>query len=84
MQMAFDAVSPNQYQVIGRVVLTTSTGSVQLWQQDNPQWNREEGLSTINAVQFVELPEKLVDSSERGEREGFAGRLSRQLRDAKV
>ncbi|KAF5352206.1 hypothetical protein D9758_009183, partial [Tetrapyrgos nigripes] len=81
--MAFDAVSPNPYQIIGRVVLTTSTGSIQLWQSDNPQWNREEGLSTINAVQFVELPEKLADSSERGDGEGFAGRLSRQLRDAK-
>ncbi|THU88882.1 DUF1620-domain-containing protein, partial [Dendrothele bispora CBS 962.96] len=79
--VTFDAANPQPYQVIGRIAITTSTGSIQLWQQDTRQWTREEGLADINAVQFVELPEKLADKSERSE--GSFGRFERQLRDAK-
>ncbi|KAJ9104572.1 hypothetical protein QFC21_002070 [Naganishia friedmannii] len=43
------------------VVLTTSTGAIQLWQQDQCLWAREEGLSNIQETQFVELPEKKVE-----------------------
>jgi hypothetical protein len=65
--------------------LTTSTGAVQLWQDDKVQWTREEALSATLLAEFVELPEKKVLDSQVGEDgESFLGRLTRQVSDAKV
>lgn len=65
-------------------MLTTSTGSIQLWTQDQLEWVREEGLSDIRTVEWVELPERNVLAVVRGEDEGFWSRLIRQAEDAKV
>ena len=71
--------------VIGRFVLTTSTGSIQLWQYDRLQWIREEALSEIDVAQLVELPEKqAVLAHGVADGETFPERMLRQLSDARV
>ena len=79
-------VSPDYYQL----VITSSTGAVQLWSipsnSDAPEllWNREESLSTIAASEFVELPEQASVVSVKRQDEGFVPRLFRQLVEAQV
>lgn len=81
-----DAANPAELQVLSRLVLTTTTGSVQLWQQDQHQWTREESLTDVRVAEMVELPEPLVAASQLGaeETESFGSRLQRQLTDAQV
>lgn len=68
---------------ISRILLATSSGAVQLWQQDQLQWNREESLSQIVSVEFVDLPErKSVETALDGL--GLVSRLTRQAKKAKV
>jgi len=66
------------------MLLTTSTGSMQLWQHDKMQWMREEALASIRVAEFVELPEKkLVVSHAAVDEDGYFARLQRQLSNAK-
>ncbi|KLO18736.1 DUF1620-domain-containing protein [Schizopora paradoxa] len=82
--IAFDAAQPAETVVLGRFVLTTGTGAVQLWQQDKVQWTREESLSEIKVTEMIELPEKkTVTSHINVENETMSARLSRQLLDMK-
>jgi len=83
VHIAMDAASPSSMSVLGRLFLTTTTGTVQFMQQDKLQWTREESLSNLELVQFVELPENKLDSGKM-EEERFLQRLDRQLRDAQV
>ncbi|KAJ7760203.1 DUF1620-domain-containing protein [Mycena olivaceomarginata] len=66
-----------------RFVITTSTGAVQLWEQDQLVWGREESLAAINRAAFVELPlpERVARVNLEGE--SFLSRLMRQIEDAK-
>ncbi|CDO75706.1 hypothetical protein BN946_scf184493.g4 [Trametes cinnabarina] len=80
--VAVDAANPEPYRVLARLFLTTSTGAVQLWQQDQLQWTREEGLTDIRAAELVELPERKVAAHAGVEHESFGTRLRRQLSDA--
>ncbi|KAI5117724.1 hypothetical protein M0805_006209 [Coniferiporia weirii] len=81
---ALDAANPSDNVVIGRFILTTGTGAVQLWQHDRAQWTREEALSEIALAEFVELPERKSVSTHVGaDEETFFGRVNRQLSDAK-
>ncbi|ESK86134.1 duf1620 domain-containing protein [Moniliophthora roreri MCA 2997] len=82
--LAMDAANPGTFQVLGRLVITTSTGSIQLWQQDKLQWTREESLAEVSVAEFVELPEHILGASAVSEGgEGFVQRLNRQMKDAK-
>jgi hypothetical protein len=66
-------------------MITSTTGAVQLWQQDKLQWVREESLSSISVAEFVELPERKIALSHAGdEGETFLARITRQLEDAQV
>ncbi|KAI0318194.1 DUF1620-domain-containing protein [Amylostereum chailletii] len=65
------------------VVLTTSTGAVQLWQGDRLQWTREEGLSTVQVVEMVELPEPASVHTHGIGHESFVGRMERQMAEAR-
>ncbi|KAI9435607.1 DUF1620-domain-containing protein [Lactarius indigo] len=66
------------------LALTTSTGTVQLWQGDIVQWTREEGLSRLQVAEMVELPEQKITAAHTiDERDTFVERLTRQLTDAK-
>ncbi|GBE86822.1 hypothetical protein SCP_1000640 [Sparassis crispa] len=81
--VALDAANPEEFKVISRLVLTTSTGAVQLWQQDQLHWTREEALSDIRVAEFVELPErKIIAALGREEEETFMARLVRQTSEA--
>ncbi|GHJ84629.1 hypothetical protein NliqN6_1031 [Naganishia liquefaciens] len=55
------------YPIIDRysIVLTTSTGAIQLWDQETIAWTREEGLSSIQETRFVELPERKLEVAKR-------------------
>jgi ER membrane protein complex subunit 1 len=66
------------------LLVTASTGSVQLWQDDVLQWAREESLASISQAELVELPEKKVLMSHYNEDEGFVTRVLRHTHDAKV
>jgi hypothetical protein len=67
------------------LALTTTTGAVQLWQGDIVQWTREEGLSTLQVAEMVELRErKTIAPHILGQDETFAERVRRQLADAEV
>ena len=79
-----EAANPEPYRVLARLALTTSTGAVQMWQQDQLQWTREEGLADIRAAELVELPEPKIASHADREQETFGARVARQLLDAQV
>ncbi|KAJ7498075.1 DUF1620-domain-containing protein [Mycena galericulata] len=66
-----------------RLVITTSTGAVQLWELDQLLWDREEALASIDVAAFVELPlpERVAHVNTEGE--SFVTRLTRQIGDAK-
>lgn len=83
-QFAMDYTNPSSSLILGRLFLTTSTGAIQIWEQDKHIWTREEGLAEVNNVKFVELPERRsVLTGEGRTEEGFVGRLLRQIKDAK-
>ncbi|KAG1717496.1 hypothetical protein EDB19DRAFT_1814298 [Suillus lakei] len=73
--VAFDGSSTGETHENTRILLTTTTGSIQLWQHDKMQWVREEALASIQVAEFVELPEKKVAM--------LLERLQRQVSDAK-
>ncbi|TRM55534.1 hypothetical protein BD626DRAFT_525104 [Schizophyllum amplum] len=74
-----DSAIPSGWTVLTRLVLTTSTGAVQFWQQETLQWTRDEALAHIAAAEFVELPERVAANAHA---DGVP-RLQRQLRDAR-
>lgn len=81
-----DAANPEEFRVLARLVLSTTTGAVQLWQHDQLQWTREEGLTDIRVAEFVELPERAAVAAPAGtaeEAETFVARLQRQLLEAR-
>jgi len=68
-----------------RLLLVTSTGSVQLWDSDSLKWTREEGLSSIVTAQFVEIPERVGSEGSLGhDSEGFFTRLLRHISSLQV
>lgn len=81
--VAFDGSSSGETHENTRMLLTTTTGSIQLWQHDKMQWVREEALASIQVAEFVELPEKKVATIHAAvDEEGYFERLQRQLSDA--
>ncbi|KZT08987.1 DUF1620-domain-containing protein [Laetiporus sulphureus 93-53] len=81
--VAVDLANPEEFKVIARLAVTTSTGAVQLWHHDQLQWIREEGLADIKVAELVELPErKAIAAHIREENETFVDRLIRQLSEA--
>ncbi|KAG7447298.1 DUF1620-domain-containing protein [Guyanagaster necrorhizus] len=79
--ITMDAANPSPFTVLGRFFLTTTTGTVQLWQQDKLQWTREESLASVRVAEFVELPEHIVTSSHDRD-EQFSERVRRHISDA--
>lgn len=61
----------------------TSTGALQLWQQDAIKWTREESLAEIQSVEFIDLPEKKA-TIDVLDGHNFITRLLRQIRDVQV
>ncbi|KAF7309403.1 hypothetical protein MIND_00311100 [Mycena indigotica] len=65
-----------------RLAITTSTGSIQLWDNEQLLWTREEGLASIDVAALVELPlpERIAHVAAN---ESFISRLLRQISDTK-
>lgn len=67
------------------ILTSSSTGALQLTQNDGTKWTREEGLSDLVAVRFVELGEPEVEQvGHLIEEENVFGRLARHLVELKV
>lgn len=67
------------------ILTSSSTGSLQLIQNDGTKWTREEGLSNLAAVRFVELGEPEVEQVGHViEEETVFGRVARHLVELKV
>lgn len=70
---------------IPTLMLTTSTGALQLVKQEGSEWTREESLADIIAVRFVDLGEPEVEEVRHAmSEEGFAGRLIRHVLELRV
>ncbi|EIW68579.1 hypothetical protein TREMEDRAFT_69081 [Tremella mesenterica DSM 1558] len=66
------------------LMITTSTGSVQLVEQRGVQWVREEGLSELTAVTFIDLGEPEVEEARHVlTEETFIARVTRHLTELK-
>jgi len=71
--------------VVARFLVTASSGAIQLWQQGELEWTREESLATTTLAEFVELPERVASESNLHiGGEGFVSRVIRQISDAQV
>ncbi|KIK01760.1 hypothetical protein K443DRAFT_550803 [Laccaria amethystina LaAM-08-1] len=81
--VAMDASHTPSGGVIARLLVTTSSGAIQLWQQGELKWMREESLATTTLAEFVELPERVASGSNLHiGGEGFVSRVIRQISDA--
>ncbi|CAE6483430.1 unnamed protein product [Rhizoctonia solani] len=76
LHCAVDAFMPHAYSIQHRMLLTTSTGAVQLWQLQDLQWTRDEALADIKVAGLVDLPErKIAEEIATSEHRGFAERM---------
>ncbi|KAH7882607.1 hypothetical protein F5I97DRAFT_2067794 [Phlebopus sp. FC_14] len=72
-----------------RVLLTTSTGSLQLWVNDQLRWMREEGLAGVGIIGVVDVSGSSLIEGEKGvdigemEDDGFWEKVRRQFGDLK-
>ncbi|KAF5367352.1 hypothetical protein D9615_010290 [Tricholomella constricta] len=86
--IAHAALSSTQPGSSPSLLLTTSTGAIQLWDLSptaKEKWTREEALASVVLAEFVELPEGRLDAAGatgRRDGEGFFGRLWRHAGDA--
>lgn len=55
IKVAFDGRSSDSQETT-QLLLTTSTGALQLWQHEKMLWSRDEALSTVRVVAFVSFP----------------------------
>jgi len=83
---AIDVVNTAEYMYASRIIMSTTTGTIMQWLQDQNSWNREESLTEIEFVKGVDLPELSRDDRVlymKGE-ESWPERLVKQLGDIKV
>lgn len=81
-KVAFDGRSSDAQETT-RLLLTTSTGALQLWQHEGMQWSRDEALSTVRVATFVSLPPPGASSGlpiGSGVREGVAEAILEHVR----
>lgn len=84
MHQAAPSSKVNNNQLV-TILTTSSTGALQLIQNDGTKWTREEGLSNLAAVRFVELGEPEVEQVGHViEEETVFGRFARHLAELKV
>lgn len=80
-----DVANPSEYTFFSRIVLTTQSGAIQQWKQEENIWTREESLTEVVAADVVELPEGKVSRTVLEDRtETFLERLTRQIGDLQV
>jgi len=84
-QVALDPENPEEGSVKSRLFVTTSTAAIQLWEQGEIKWTREESLAAVVVADLVEIPERVASESvDNDATEGFLARLVRQISDAQV
>jgi outer membrane protein assembly factor BamB len=64
--------------LVSRHIVTTETGSIQLWHGETMSWKREEGLAHVGDVAFLDV-RQLKDGKLSLAGEGFLGRWTRHL-----
>lgn len=85
LHAAMDVANTREYTFFSRLILTTQSGSIQQWKQEENTWTREESLTEVIVADVVELPEGTVSQTVLEDRsETFLERLSRQIRDLQV
>ncbi|KAG8904862.1 hypothetical protein FRC01_008576 [Tulasnella sp. 417] len=57
LQTAMDVASSGDTEFVPRFVITSSTGSFQMWQRDRKLWLREEALAHIASAAYIKLPQ---------------------------
>ncbi|KAG8215379.1 hypothetical protein J3R82DRAFT_8977 [Butyriboletus roseoflavus] len=81
------AVSSPTNETFDKLLLVTSTGSLQLWDRNVLQWVREESLATVQTATIVELPptkeEVMGGVGVGGKSESFWTKITRQIGDTK-
>jgi hypothetical protein len=78
-----DANKPGNPSIISRSAWVTSTGSVQLWfggGQEKPEWVREEGLTTVRRITWVDDSATRLPELSPRLREGLIARWARHFR----
>ena len=71
--------------VVARLLVITSSGANQLWQQGELTWTREESRAATTLAGFTELPERVPSESNLHiGGEGFVSRVISQTSDAQV
>ncbi len=85
LHAAMDVANTGEYAYFSRIILTTQSGSIQQWKQEQNIWTREESLTEVIVADVVELPEGTVSQTVLEDRtETFFERLSRQIGDLQV
>lgn len=85
LHAAMDVANTGEYAYFSRIILTTQSGSIQQWKQEQNIWTREESLTEVIVADVVELPEATVSQTVLDDRtETFFERLSRQIGDLQV
>ena len=85
LHATMDVANTKQYTYFSRIILTTQSGSIQQWKQEENIWTREESLTEVVVADVVELPEVTVSKTVLEDRtETFLERLTRQIGDLQV
>lgn len=85
LHAAIDVVNTREYTYFSRIILTTQSGAVQQWKQEENIWTREESLTEVVVADVVELPEGTVSQTVLEDRtETFLERLTRQIGNLQV
>jgi hypothetical protein len=85
LHAAMDVANTAEYSFFSRIILTTQSGSIQQWKQEQNIWTREESLTEVIVADVVELPEGTVSQTVLEDRaESFLERLTRQIGDLQV
>jgi hypothetical protein len=86
LQAAIDVVNTAEYIYASRLIISTSTGTLQQYAQETLNWSREESLTDIRALAAVDLPELSTDAHmvARNMVESPVERIIRQMTELKV
>jgi hypothetical protein len=85
LHAAMDVANTRAYTFFSRIILTTQSGSIQQWKQEQNIWTREESSTQVVVADVVELPEATVSRTVLEDRkETFLERLARQTGDLQV
>jgi len=79
-------VNTAEYVYVSRMIVSTSTGTLQQFAQETLTWSREESLTDIRALAAVDLPELSTNAQmvARNMVESPVERVLRHMKELKV